>query len=331
MRAALFFIWILFLGMNSYAQMDVDLKKFMQSSYETPALLSEKNLSQYNFVLIGGYMNEAARDHYLVYNAEFLKKLGAGGATTLFPSSFASVGNNRKYLADKFNEIYQAGGGKPLILIGHSKGGLEALATLLAYPQFVENKIVASAIIVQSPLLGNAYIDRQGFAGRIFSHALELSPGHYSLSTTEVKKVISDEIEKLPPKTRATLSRAVKYVVGSVPPEQFSRALKISSYALRIDVEYDGLVAKHDMWISDFGTVIGDLKTDHLEHVLGKEIFLGEKYNAKKVEAFTMALVLHALRSRNSVHMREYRELTRKLDEHRTQNPLCERKLMGFF
>ena len=330
LKAWFYFIWVLMLGSHSYANMGESLEQFQKSSFETPVLLSNRNLSQYNFVLVGGYMNEAARDHYMVLNAEFLKKMGAGAVSTLFPSSLSAVSSNRQMLAEKFIEIYQSGGEKPLILIGHSKGGLEVLATILAFPQFVENKIVSTAILVQAPLLGNAFLDRQGFAGKLVSTALGFSPGHHSLSTNEINKVISGQLEKLPSKTRATLSRAVKYVVSEQAPEQFSRALKISSLATKIDIEYDGLVAKHDMWLTDFGTVIGDLKADHLEYVLGKETFLGDKYNPKKVGAFTMALVLHALRSRNSSHASEYRDLTNKLDEQRRANPLCERKLMGF-
>jgi hypothetical protein len=269
-------------------------------------------------------MNEAVRDQYFTLNVEILESLGAGAVTRLFPSSLVSVRRNREYLAKKFFDAYTGHGIKPLIIIGHSKGGLETLATLLAYPQFVEQGIVSQAILVQSPLMGNAFNDRQGLVGRTISNFLSVSPGHFSLGTAEINSMIEDRIDRLPRTTRSRLSRAVSYVVSSEAPERHSRALRLSNRALKIDIDFDGLVAKLDMWIPNFGTVIGDLKADHIEYVLGKELLLGERFDPEKIKAFTTSLVLNAFQNQNG-DSREYKNLTERLKTYRKNNPLCER------
>ncbi|MBK9031575.1 MAG: hypothetical protein IPL61_09615 [Myxococcales bacterium] len=88
-----------------------------------------------------GYMND---------NMARMKKLGLDARMVTIDTD-ASVEDNAKIIRDAINEIAKAEG-KEVVLIGHSKGGVDATAAIAQYPELYEH--VHAVIAMQTPYGG---------------------------------------------------------------------------------------------------------------------------------------------------------------------------------
>ncbi len=305
---------IMLSAISAYAlPMDTDLEKFAaapQLQLSSPRL---EQVSEFTFLFVGGYGNELARDHYFQTNVQVVREMGAF-AKTFFPSSLRSAAGNIESLRHAVLDAHREGGGKPVVLIGHSKGGLESLATVLAHPELIREGVVANVVTVQSPIGGNALGDQSGTVARLLARAIALSsPSFRSLQTEGIRSVIADRISEMSESEKADyrlVSRAVRYVISHKDVADSSLGIQKLAKLASPAILNDGLVAKQDMWIPGFGTILGELYLDHLEAVVGRPVSgVVESFYADRVRAFTTSLVLNLMKSRNPKN-REYRALT---------------------
>lgn len=263
----------------------------------------QNQIDQFSYLFVGGYGNELGRDHYFQWNIEMLGEMGASRIDYFFPSSLRSARANLKAVRDRIVQTYYESGRRPVIITGHSKGGLEVVATLLAYPELVTSGMIANAILVQAPIGANTLFDQRGLIGRLFAKALSIPFSAFgSLQTPNIKALVGDRIEELT-QSKADLravSRVVRYVISHKEVEDSGVGIRAVSKVLAHQVPNDGLVAKMDMWIPGFGTILGDLYVDHLEVVLGKSLrFVADNVERARVRAFTKSLFINLMKSRD--------------------------------
>jgi pimeloyl-ACP methyl ester carboxylesterase len=309
------------------ASMAEDFDTFQSNPNATVSAARQNQVDQFSYLFVGGYGNEAGRDHYFQWNAEMLREMGATHVDLMFPSSMRAAADNLARVRDRILRAYYEGGEKPVVVMGHSKGGLEVLATLLAYPDLVTKGIVANAVLIQAPIGGNTLLDQRGLIGRLYAKALSIPLASFrSLMTPGINSIISDRIEELTA-SKAELravSRVVRYVISHKEVEESGAAIRAASKVIPHQIPNDGLVAKMDMWIPGFGTILGDLYIDHLEVVLGKSVrFIAENVERARVRAFTKSLIINLMKSRNPDN-REYRKLTEMATVRRTGPFKCE-------
>ncbi|KAK7251539.1 hypothetical protein RIF29_34829 [Crotalaria pallida] len=120
--------------------------------------------SSFVYLLIPGLFSNHA-PLYLVAAKRFFSKMGLACHIAKVHSE-ASVEHNAVELKQYIEEIYW-GSGKPVILLGHSKGGIDAAAALSLYWSDLKDK-VAGLALVQSPYGGTPVISdilREGQIG----------------------------------------------------------------------------------------------------------------------------------------------------------------------
>ncbi|MBK7962584.1 MAG: hypothetical protein IPK04_16160 [Bdellovibrionales bacterium] len=274
-------------------------------------------LNQSQFLLVGGFGNEMARPYYLTDNVKALNRMGVTTVNKFFPSSFHSVVWNTKVIYEEIIRRHQETPGKPLVLIGHSKGGLEVLATVLEYPELVLDGIVKEVILIQAPLGGNTMADKQGPFNKLFLAAALSMTAYGSLQTPDINEVISKKIEGMDRETRGALSGVVKYITSSKPPKDMGGFLRTIAVRFNPRVSFDGLVATQDMSLPDFGSVIGDLKDfDHLETTLQLKLPLIGNLVPNRIVEFMVGLASHLIPN-HPIHKRREIRQSRERRENR--------------
>ena len=289
--------------------MDLDFMNFQ----EKPAVLSKgraEQIDEFSYLFVGGYGNELARGHYFKFNIQSLREMGATFADSYFPSSFRAAGANLEALRAEVLRAFRQSGERPVMLFGHSKGGLESLALVLKYPELIRDGIVANVTLIQAPIGGNSLADESRLLTRLTARALRLAPGFHSLQTVGINSLIKDKIDKLRPEDLRLVSRAVRYVVSHKDSADASFVIHAVTRALGHQPKNDLLVAKSDMWIPGFGTILGSLYINHFEVVMGRAIpLIAENLTYDYVRAFTESMIVNLLRSRNRNTL-QYRFLT---------------------
>lgn len=256
----------------------------------TPAL---KALHQVQVVWVGGIMNEVVRSPYFAPNIDALASSGYSQQSVIFPPTLNSVEENRKILRDQFLKLYEAHDRLPLVVIGHSKGGLESLATVIWDLDLIQKGIIQDVIAIQSPLRGNSFTDEMvnPFLQCVECVTSKIYGGPRSLKTKNIRAVIEDSLAKLTAKQKKLLSSRVHYVISSKPRNEMSRILyQISEMTNHENREFDGLVMKKDMWIPGFGNVLMDLVADHVELLFEPHWVIGET-SVAKAKKFTTDLL----------------------------------------
>ena len=121
---------------------------------------------------------------------------------------------------------------------------------------------------------------------------------------------------------------AVKFVVSSKDPKSLGPPLAFTHTFANIRSPHDGLVSRRDMSVFDhnfsFGTVLGDLQADHLELFLEKPLLFIPSSQHHTPAAFTRALVIHILRSKQK-GVTDYKNLTNQLRDERLERSLCRK------
>ncbi len=283
-----------------------------------------EQVDRFSYLFVGGYGNELARKHYFKLNVQTTMEIGATHARAHFPSSFNAASKNLSSLREEILEMYERGGRRPVVLIGHSKGGLESLATVLAYPELVRDGIVANVVLVQAPIGGNALIDQRNLIARLYAKFLSISPSFRSLQTKGINEIIANRIAELNPQDLRAVSKAVRYVISHKDAEHSGFAIRLLSNLGGHTLKNDGLVATNDMWLPGFGTILGELYIDHLEVVTGRSVaFIADNMTVDRVRAFTKSMIVNLMLSRNRNNP-EFRELTERKTVERLGPMKCE-------
>jgi pimeloyl-ACP methyl ester carboxylesterase len=163
-----------------------------------------------NVIFVGGLWNEIyAPVGYLSGNVTAVKEIGARSASRYLVSSFASAEDNADFIAEHLREVFFENGKQPIVLIGHSLGGNEALLAVLRHPNLVTDGIVESVVALQAPLEGVPA------AGRVPTW-VPMIPAYRSLTPAEALSSVSASLSKLTASQRKSLDRAIYHVRSAV-------------------------------------------------------------------------------------------------------------------
>lgn len=212
--------------------------------------------------------------------------------------SSQSTDQNSDHLNEELRSIYQKVN-KPLILLGHSKGGAEALLTLLKNPDLILDGIVDRAILIQaaikgSPLLSSAILDEATFRQLFIKPAFFfLRGGLESLRPEVAQKFINDAYatfeSKTNPEERDYISSRISYIRSYTSKENIGYGVFIVLMGFPKDIDFlspklsffdkiattfnltrnDGLLRLADQLDERIGSEIGIVEADHMELVLG--------------------------------------------------------------
>jgi predicted alpha/beta hydrolase family esterase len=237
-------------------------------------LLFSNTLANTNetIILIKGYNNEKI-DSYYKEHESLLKMWSFKKVMVISPPSEKNIFENSKMITEKLSKI--KGNFK---VIAHSKGGVEALVSILNSPKLI-NKI-SSMLLVQSPLRGSPFADhywkkqdRENFLtpGYLYYSRLMYS-GFLSMRTSETEEVLRKSSKNISVEQIKKLSAKLFYWRSrKLTP---SEGYKDFKEALIGYPDNDGLVPSSHMkldsikGISPFGVDLG-IKEDieHLEVV----------------------------------------------------------------
>lgn len=275
---------------------------FRQEFFSSGSALSDdylKILRSKHVVFVAGLLNEAAQlvGNYYCDNIAEVTRLGISHSSIGYLSSY-TVPANADTLLTELHKIY-ARVKKPIILVGHSKGGAEALYVVLKYPELMLADLVERVILIHPAVGGSPLADDvcNNIGGRSFTNYLgagliSIQPKTARNLFAEVLESFREKLRSMPQNAASTtaidaitdpdalcedsfkkLSDRVFYVRGASPHAGITWGVKFVIYfcnkPLNPDIQNDGLLHVQDQMLPDFGVDLGILQADHIDLVIG--------------------------------------------------------------
>ena len=279
---------------------------FRQEFFSSGSALSDeylKILRSKHIVFVAGLLNEAAQlvGNYFCDNIAEVTRLGISHSHIGYLSSY-TVPKNADTLLVELHKIY-ARVKKPIILIGHSKGGAEALYVVLKYPELMLADLVERVVLLHPAVGGSPLADDvcNNMGGRSFTTYLgaglisiqpETARRTFSEALASFRQILQSMPQNAASTTAATaitdpialsedsfkkLSDRVFYVRGASPHAKVTWGVKFVIYfcnkPLNPAIPNDGLLHVNDQMLSDFGVDLGILQADHIDLVIGNISF----------------------------------------------------------
>ena len=277
------------------------LKEVFQREYfeekSTYDSLSLSKLQDRHIIFVDGLLNEAAQlvGNYFCDNIAEAKKLGISNSHIGYLSSI-TVPNNADKLMLEVQKTYSKVK-RPIILVGHSKGGAECLYLILKYPELILSEIIERVVLIHPAVGGSPLADNvaDNFMGRSFSNYL--GEGLFSIQPATARTLFHDAMEnlrdtlkKIPGMISAVhtlenpeelcaesykaISDRVFYVRGAAPAASLCWGVRFVIFfckqPLNPSIPNDGLLHVEDQLIKGFGNDLGILECDHIDLVIGK-------------------------------------------------------------
>ncbi|MFZ9594447.1 MAG: esterase/lipase family protein [Bdellovibrionia bacterium] len=243
------------------------------------------SLREKHVLFVPGFMNEVSVGNSIYYRSNIQAaeaELGMGATYFPLPSS-RPVEENSAIIADKVNEIYQREG-RPVILVGHSKGGAESLHSILKYPELILDEKVDRVVLLQSAIGGSplATPEQPGVGLRVISYLIpqglqSLSPGAAKQLFDEafggfvdrLKERFGHEGENKLKEKIDEVSKKVFYVRSVEEPQNWSWGTQIVHRVcgndLRNHGQSDGLLLIDDQIDQRIGVDLGVIQADHID------------------------------------------------------------------
>jgi pimeloyl-ACP methyl ester carboxylesterase len=307
------FLFLLVLGRLSVTPLvggENTLEQRWNREISDPQSLSDQRLRGFqakNMLFFGGILNGLARinSSYFTDSLEALEEMGIS-SEYFGPWSFKSPNRNVDAFRAQIEERYSALG-KPLVLVGHSKGGLELLYTSLRYPDLVLSGKVERVVLIQAPVQGTPLADTDHLSWLARWISIPFREGLKYLG----RKIATSVLAKNYKEFHRTLEREYGYLGNAVLLEKekqvsdaifYVRSKRLSNsfspgLSIVLTVAWDsldslgsndGLVLTDDQLDLRFGKDLGVLNADHLTVVISGAFSNGSLLERK---AFTRALL----------------------------------------
>ncbi len=268
----LLFLAISSIGINSVKasllkQIDQELQNIdFPPSSEIRGILKDKDI-----ILVPGMMNEFLKSSYFqVIKDELKNALMVHDALIYYPKTSHDVLISADELAKELIKKYKGKKNRKIILIGHSKGGVEILLMLLENPQMVS--MIDRAVLIQSPVKGSPIADMSlSFCKPLLSpcHLLYwwASAAGESLRFKNIVPLFLEKLSLLTNEEYKEISSKVFYVRSKNKEEFFSYEFVITKNILDRYGDNDGMVLTSDQFFDHFGNDLGVLLADHGDFV----------------------------------------------------------------
>jgi hypothetical protein len=259
---------------SSYIQKTWKKQQLIVNSPPHPVL--KKTLKDRQILIIPGLLNELTRwtrnQTYLIKKDLITTDLSTPVNITGF-SSCCYFEDNLPAFKQTVEDLYSENQKKPIILLGHSKGGLESLYLLLTYPELILNGIIDRIILFQTPVRGCSLIglNEQACGMKIakafFPDALNnLNPDTCNKKLEKLINQFQDQTSEHYFKT--VLSKKVFYIQSFEESEKVNTLLKnflkvINDYK-HTDILNDGILTIDEQVSKNIGVNLGCIQADHL-------------------------------------------------------------------
>lgn len=261
-----------------------NLQARWEEEIKSPKKLSDRNLLKSKHVIfIGGIMNElaSALNFYFTDNIATVREELGGTASYFGPDSEISIPENVENLYDFIKETYEEEK-KPLILVGHSKGGAEILALLLKHYELIFDKITWQACLIQPAIWGSPLADESSgllldIMTTIFSpnlstlttiqsqHNFDNAFIEYEQTLVKKSSLLNSKKEILHDK----ISSRIFYILSETTESEISFGTSLMLTVLQSNLskypgKHDGLLPITSQFHPRIGKVLGIVKSDHL-------------------------------------------------------------------
>lgn len=267
-----------------------------------------QNLQQKHVVFVDGIMNELAKipQNYYTDYIRVLRRNGISFSHLAYPSRVA-IPKNAKLLA---KDLFRISGKvkKPIILIGHSMGGAEALYAVLKKPMLLLEGLVERVVIFEGAIGGSPLAEELKPKGlprliqKILGPGLDsLRPSVARLNFEDVRlefglfvwQHFADETDEFRTQIFKELSDRVLYIQSQkVPGKPLSWGLRVILPLMKTpslgEEGNDGLLKLEDQILPDFGRSLGIFNADHIELVVSGPV---SHSSSKYRQAFARALL----------------------------------------
>ncbi len=325
----LFIFWIFLLithSANAFGNTTLQQKWEQEKQHQpyqefNPSL---RILQDRHVVFVGGILNEVANliNNYYDDNRKAIEELG-GSYTSLKPNSKKSIPENAETEYREILKIYYGFNSennerpiKPLILIGHSKGGAETLYTILTHPELILDGVIDRVLLIQPAIGGSPLANQEpSWCLRCVSYVLDILPTLHrpnltTLSTQEAARNFDEAFEtyqrffqkmaqtqgyEAAQKAKEEVSSKIFYVRSKIDPDanpsQIGLGTKIVLSACRnhLDTQEDndGLLLTTAQMDTRIGTDLGIMISDHV----GLTVSLVSTLSREDRKAFTRAAI----------------------------------------
>jgi hypothetical protein len=275
-----------------------------RSISETPPM---QLLGNKHVVFVAGIMNELANliSNYFPDNIEAAQDMGAS-TSYVAPRSSGSIPKNAGWLYSQVKTIY-ADVKRPLILVGHSKGGAEILHLILDHPELILDGTVDTVLLLQSAIGGSPLAYETGPWITLVS--LFLSPDIETLKPHNAKRNFDrayvqfcKTLRELVPadngqQAKKAISNRIFYVRSQQDPIALSSGvgfvLKVWQKSLGNAMPNDGLLPTSSQLDLRIGVDLGILAADHIDLAVSKVSVLSKQDR----KAFMYAVMEHIYES----------------------------------
>jgi hypothetical protein len=292
-------------------------RAWFERQVETPTPLpvaAADAARQYRYVFVAGFLNEGFQIGYFNENRKALLDAGVkpDAIHVLFPRSGNGVEDNVTELRRSVPEL-AARGPQKLVLVGHSKGAVEALALVAAEAAFVRERVQA-VFLVQGAFGGSGIADYITGSGHPLDARLPARRrAEFTVAVQSGKLLdlaVDDGFRSLTHRRAADLwdrlipaaavgvrwrlpedvARKVFFIRGRRDPDKVSSIFTTTARYLRAYYgDNDGLVEVSDQWVVGTGTIIATLDADHFALTVARPV---SAQSAATRLAFTRALLM---------------------------------------
>jgi pimeloyl-ACP methyl ester carboxylesterase len=248
-----------------------------------PGVMSDA--ARFHFLFVGGFLNETIPGYFGDNVPVVTDELGAT-ASTCFPPSGGSLERDADLLHDEVRRQAEERQ-RPIVLIGHSKGGAAAVLVVLRDPELVRSGRVEHVVSIQGALRGSPLAD--GLVRSLPMPVLhEAFKGISSLTRQQAQSAFAN---LAPPAELADwYRRRVHFVRSFETTGQVSTELGVTHAFISRhgSGRNDGLVLEEDQLLPGVGHDLGVLRGDHAAFTIASPLSNGTTASRK---AFTRALL----------------------------------------
>ncbi len=256
---------------------------------QAPSAELQPALRERHLVLVCGFAQEGIFGYFSETRRCLKREFGNPKVSLVHLHSPRPPTENIEPLRTRLLELHQAGGGRPLLVIAHSQGGIVATACLMRHPELVREGIIERLVAVQAPyagsLIADLVIQKIPFLGTF--------RGLSSLTTGSMKDFMKDELERFGrasrPEDRELLRHRIFFARSSKPAgASIFWPLRKAHRYLSLQGPNDGFLLENSQMLAGLGTDLGSVEADHTD--LFYPNWMSSGGGLRKI-AFTRALI----------------------------------------
>jgi pimeloyl-ACP methyl ester carboxylesterase len=308
-RAILFICGALFFSIDSIAtslEGQCSLEVANPGSEMTSGV--KDTLQRRRVLFLTGYLGDFSSYLHRYFGTSIDQAQQLGMQTQVYsPASFGGRAQNLEDIHAEVLRVFAEDPAKPLILVGHSKGGAEALHLVLRYPELLLDGVVDRVVLVQAAVGGSRLGDYETLYTpfRFLMHFMPKSIKEFA-DPALAKRAFRNAFKKFEKNLQARAERGqwrqlknfvsnrIFYVRSWDSSKNQSAIFRLAPLIYKCDLSMfgrtDGVLTTRDQKLHGqgrFGTDLGLLRSDHGGFANGRS---GNQSEAR-VEAFTRVIL----------------------------------------